>query len=80
MSKQVEFEKVMDFGLAVTQLRGEFPEFAREINKMHFDVGKKYILCCGHAKCDCQMTFEDFHAGRNRSFATQSEVQSYEFN
>ena len=67
----IEFEKILDFGLEVSLLRRQFPEFAREIDRLHFDVGKKHIPKCGHGSCDCQvLTFEEFHAQRNIFFGT----------
>lgn len=75
-SKQIEFERVIDFGLKVANLRDEFPEFAREIDKMHFDVGKNHLRQCGHATCDCQtLTFEDFHLQRNISFGRTARAK-----
>lgn len=77
---QIEFEKVCWFGLEMAGIRAEFPEFAREIDKCMFDVGRKHIGCCGDAKCDCQMSFDEFHQGQNIKFGTTNEVQNYEFN
>lgn len=69
MKNEIEFERIMDFGLEIAGLRDAFPEFAREIDRLHFDVSKKHIRQCGQATCDCQvLTFEDFHNDRNRTF------------
>ena len=71
MNKEIlEFEALMSFGAAISLLRQDFPEFAKEIDRMHFDVGRNHLDQCGHAMCDCQtMTFEDFHNKRNAYFA-----------
>lgn len=68
MSGKIDFETVSAFSAAASMLRRDFPEFAREIDRMHFEVGRRHVGNCGHGDCDCQMSFEDFHARRNRFF------------
>lgn len=66
----IDFEILTRFGEAAGELRRAYPEFAREIDRMSYDVGKRYIPECEHAKCDCKMTFEQYHAERSRRFET----------
>jgi len=82
MSKQVEIEmKTMsEFAEEMNTLRKTFPEFAKEIDKCMFDVGKNHLRSCGHANCGCAISFAEFHAERNRIFRTTNEAKSYEFN
>ena len=80
MKNKIEFEKIIDFGFRLAEIRRDFPEFAQEIDRLHYDIGQKTIAPCEHEKCDCKMSFEDFHAGRNRLFGTTNGARSYEFN
>lgn len=68
------------FAQEMNALRKNFPEFARELDKCLFDVGKNHLRSCGHANCGCAISFADFHAERNRIFGTINEAKSYQFN
>lgn len=70
MKNKIEYERLAEFGFAVAELRRDFPEFAREIDKCQFEVGRSRLGTCGHGGCDCSLSFEDFHALRNRLFRT----------
>lgn len=76
--KKIEAETIILFGAEVAELREMFPEFAREIDRLHFEVGKKHVRQCGHADCECQtLTFEEFHRRRNLCFRTVPEADNY---
>ncbi len=74
MSDKIWFERVMEFGIQLYELRRAFPEFKREIDRFHFDIGKRFISCCEHPECGCQMSFEDFHDQQNRFFNAESDA------
>ncbi len=74
--KKIEFENLMTFGVAITLLREDFPEFAKEIDRCAFDVGQNYQQKCGDANCLCEtLTFEEFHIQRNICFGTTARAK-----
>ncbi len=79
MSK-IEPGRLIEFSLELTRLRRTFPELAREVDGFQFEILKEKVGSCGHGGCQCQMSFEEFHAERNILLGTQSEAKSYEFN
>ncbi len=76
MKHEIEYERLEEFAVALARLRREFPEFAREIDRCQFDVGRRHLGSCGHGGCDCQMSFEEFHAHRRRVFRTNGAAQT----
>ena len=76
---ELEMATMAEFAEEMNTLRKIFPEFARELDKCLFDVGKNRLRSCGEASCGCQVSFADFHAERNRNFGTTGEAKSYEF-
>lgn len=56
------------------EARRMFPQFAKEIDRCLFDVVQNNLGSCGHAYCDCQMTFEQFHDAQNRA-ARNGKIQ-----
>ncbi len=66
----IEFITLRNFSKRADNLRAEFPEFAREIDRMIYKVAKNHIPECEHSKCTCKLSFEDYHAKRNSVFGT----------
>ena len=70
--KKVEIilQKMCAFASEMKRIRKMFPELAREIDRCIFDAGQNHIRSCGHGTCECQMSFETFHARQNQAFGT----------
>jgi len=78
MKSETALKRMRDFVYSVAELRKAFPEHAKEIDRMAYDVGKNNLGSCGYATCDCQMSFEEFHRRQNIHNGTTKE--NYEFN
>jgi hypothetical protein len=61
----ISLQDAMAFSRSMDIVRRLHPKFAREIDQLVFDVGQKYIECCGSDNCACQMDFETFHKMMN---------------
>lgn len=78
--KDKEIQRTYDFVKKLSWIRRQFPKYAPELDRCIFEVGKKYLDCCGQANCECQMSFEEFHRRQNIIFGTEFEAEIYEFN
>lgn len=76
-NSEEKLNKLLLFSAVMREVRAEFPEHAREIDRCIFDVGHNNIPDCGDPKCYCKRTFEEFHADQN---AAQGRSRSYELN
>lgn len=78
---KIPIEIMCKFTKEMKAIRSMFPELAREIDRCVFDASD-HLGKCGHATCDCQMTFEQFHRARNVAFGTFSGKDEFdcEFN
>ncbi len=77
----LNFAALAEFALEMKTIRGMFPEFAKEIDRCIYDVGRNHTPKCGEANCVCQWTFEEFHAEQNLYYKTIGEAKSNcEFN
>jgi hypothetical protein len=73
MSGAINLQNLAAFALAMRELRENFPEHTREIDKCLYDVGQK-LPSCNDPNCTCQMTFENFQA-----ISRENAKRSYEF-
>lgn len=80
MKNKIPIERMSEFVREIKTIRFMFPELAKEIDRCIYDAGQNNLGSCGHATCDCQMTFERFHELQNIQYGTTSEAKSYEFN
>lgn len=74
--EKIIFEEMTNFSDVVKTIRVCYPRFAREIDRMVFDVGANYTPKYGQADCDCEtLTFEKFHEERNFIFNAAEKVK-----
>ena len=72
---QIDFEKLTEFTQEINELRQNFPEFAREIDKCLYDISSNRLPKCGREACQCRtLTFEEFFALRNLLFCDEEEI------
>ena len=77
--KEIEIENFMSLAEGLTLLRAAFPDFAGEIDRCTFEIGKR-LDKCGDAMCDCHiLTFEEFHLQRNICFGTTASERGKTF-
>lgn len=61
MSQQSDIRNWAMFAVKMREIRENFPEHSKEIDRAIFDVGQK-LESCGDPNCTCRMSFENFHA------------------
>jgi len=75
---KIPIEVMCEFAKEIKAIRFMFPELAKEIDRCIYDAAQNNLGSCGHAACDCQMSFEQFHELQNIHYRTTEK--SYEFN
>lgn len=71
--KEIGLGRAEEFAMEMQTLRRNFPELRREIDKCIFDVAQNFIGSCGEVKCNCSMSFAEFHALQNAIFERDGE-------
>ena len=61
------------FAMRMQEVRGEFPEHAKEIDRAIYEVGQK-LESCGDPNCTCRMNFENFHAPALENVRRENDV------
>lgn len=70
LNREAELNCMKEFVREMCRIREEFSDFAREIDRCIYDVGQNFLDGCGHDKCVCQMSFEQFHELQNLTHGT----------
>ena len=65
MTSSETFRRWARFAAAIKNLRKDFPEFSREIDRTVYEIGQK-IEACAEPDCECRISFEEFHSRMNR--------------
>ena len=72
MNRKEKLENWAAFACAMQQLREDFSEHGREIDRCVSQVGQK-LETCGDPNCTCRMTFENFNAVSIKKMENKNE-------
>ena len=59
--ENTNLRKFAAFAVTMRQIRDDFPDFANEIDRCLYDVGR-LIGECDDPNCSCMMDFKTFHS------------------